>query len=280
MSESERPTIAAVTPTVCALMGITPPLGSEAAPLAEPLASARRVLGGRAVARCLIYCPDALGRVAVQRYTSAFDRVRERAPLSVDLQSVLPTVTPVCFATMFTGASPATHGIRKYEKPVLTSPTLFDALTASGRQVAIVAVAGSSVDTIFRGRPIQYHSETYDAEVSQRALSLLRADGPEVIVVYHQEYDDVMHRTEPNASAAVEALDRHVASFEMLADAVDAAWSRFARAVLFAPDHGVHLDPTTGHGTHGSDQPEDLEVVHFYRFAASQRSRGSTRNTR
>src|SRR5215472_5856211 len=173
MSETEQPTIAAVTPTVCALMGVAPPAGCEASALAGPLAAARRALDGRPVARCLVYCPDALGRVAVRRYPAAFARVREMAPLSVDLQSALPTVTPVCFATMFTGTGPATHGIRRYEKPVVARQTLFDALAAAGRRVAIVAVAGSSVDTIFRGRPIEYHSEAYDAEVSERALGLL-----------------------------------------------------------------------------------------------------------
>ena len=264
------PTIAALTPTVCALMGVTPVEGCEESVLPGPLDAAKRALAGRVVERCLIYCPDALGVVAVRRYPAAFARVREIAPLSVELQSVLPTVTPVCFASMFSGMSPATHGIRKYEKPALPGITLFDALAAGGHRVAIVSVAGSSIDTIFRGRPVEYHSEPYDAEVSERAVSLLRADGPEVVVVYHQEYDDVMHRTDPDSQEAVEALYRHVASFERLTDAVERAWSGFDRAVLFAPDHGVHLDPATGHGTHGSDRPEDLEVAHFYRFAAGR----------
>ena len=114
--------------------------------------------------RCLIYSPDALGVVAVRRCPPAFARVREIAPLSVELQSVLPTVTPVCFASMFTGMSPATHGIRKYEKPALPSITLFEALAACGHRVAIVSVPGSSIDTFFRGRPVEYHSEPYDAE--------------------------------------------------------------------------------------------------------------------
>lgn len=262
------PTIAATTPTVCALMGVGPPSRCEEPALGEPLEAARRALDGRPVERCLVYCPDALGRVAVRTYPDAFARVRALAPLSVDLRSVLPTVTPVCFASMFTGASPATHGIRRYEKPPLPAITLFDALVAGGRRVAIVPVAGSSIDTIFRGRPVEYHTEPYDPEVTDRALRVLRAEGPEVVVVYHQEYDDVMHRTEPNAPEAVEALHRHVAGFERLADAAERAWSGFDRAVLFAPDHGVHLNPETGHGTHGSDLPEDLEVTHFYRFAA------------
>jgi hypothetical protein len=265
------PSIATVTPTVCALLGVPPPRSCEASALPEALDGARQALQNLPAARCLIYCPDALGRVVVERHPDALARVVALAPLRVGLQSVLPSVTPVCFSTMFTGASPAIHGTRRYEKLPLPDITLFDALAGAGRQATIVAVAGSSIDTIFRQRPVTHFSEPYDAEVSERAIGLLGPDGPEVMVVYHQEYDDVMHRTEPEAPEAVAALQRHVASFERLVAAVDAAWSSFDRAVIFAPDHGVHLDSATGHGTHGSDLPEDLEVVHFYRFArASQ----------
>jgi Type I phosphodiesterase / nucleotide pyrophosphatase len=252
-------------------MGVDPPPRCEEPALAAPLEAARHALDGRPVERCLIYCPDALGRVAIRTYPEAFARVRALAPLSVDLRSVLPTVTPVCFASMFTGAGPATHGIRRYEKPALPAITLFDALAAAGRRVAVVPVAGSSIDTIFRGRPVEYHTEPYDAEVGDRAVTVLQADGPEVVVVYNQEYDDVVHRTGPDAPEAVDALHRHVASFERLTDAAERAWSGFDRAVVFEPDHGIHLDLATGHGTHGTDLPEDLEVTHFYRFATARR---------
>ncbi len=258
---AEAPSIASLTPTLCALVAVPPPSTCQALPLAA--------LANRRVERCLIYCPDAIGKVAVRQFTEDFERVREFAPIAIELQSALPTSTPVCFATMFTGTRPETHGIRKYEKPVVRQPTLFDALAAAGRRVAIVAVAGSSVDTIFRDRAIEYWSETYDAEVTERARELLIPDGPDVIVVYHQEYDDVMHATEPYSDEAIAALHRHIDSFVSLVRASDEAWSMLDRAVVFAPDHGVHLDNETRHGTHGSDLPDDIEVVHFYGFGGA-----------
>ena len=259
---ADQPSIASVTPTLCALLGVPVPSTCQARPLAE--------LAGRRVQRCLVYCPDAIGKVAVQRLANDFQRVRECAPFAIELRSPLPPVTPVCFATMFTGSGPDTHGIRKYEKPVVRQPTLFDALAAAGRRVAIVAVADSSVDTIFRERPIDYWSEPYDADVTTKTNELLSSDGADVIVVYHQEYDDVMHKTAPYSDSAVAALRRHVSSFVLLVEAANEAWSAHDRAVVFAPDHGVHLDGETGHGTHGSDLPDDVEVVHFYGFAAAR----------
>ena len=35
--------------------------------------------------------------------------------------------------------------------------------------------------------------------------------------------------------------------------------------MVFAPDHGAHVDPE-GRGDHGVDIPEDLEVFHYVMF--------------
>src|SRR5258706_14345046 len=67
------------------------------------------------------------------------------------------------------------HGIKRYERPVLSCDTIFDALARAGKKVAIVAVRDSSIDLIFRERPIDYFSPTYDAarryEAFKRKLS-------------------------------------------------------------------------------------------------------------
>jgi hypothetical protein len=48
---------------------------------------------------------------------------------------------------------------------------------------------------ILRGRAIDYFAEACDPEVTGRALQLLEDDRHDVIVAYHQEYDDEMHAT-------------------------------------------------------------------------------------
>ena len=45
--------------------------------------------------------------------------VTELTQLQVPLSSVMPSVTPVCFGTFYTGVQPEIHGIKKYEKPVI-----------------------------------------------------------------------------------------------------------------------------------------------------------------
>jgi hypothetical protein len=254
--------IAAVTATVCALLGVAPPALARHGPLQAVLEEAR-ARGVEPVERCLIYAPDALGDWLYRRHMEAFAPVEQRAPLALLLRSVYPPKTPVCFASMFTGALPEDHGIRQYERPVLRVDTLFDALLRAGKRVAIVAVQGSSMDMIFRERALDYFPEPYDREVEARALELLERDQHDLIVVYQQAYDDALHRTTPESGEALQALRGHVATFGRLAEAFDRHWAGYDRALFFTPDHGGHVDPATGRGTHGEASREDMWVRHF-----------------
>ena len=65
--------------------------------------------------------------------------------------------------------------------------------------MAIVAVADSSIDRIFRNRNIDYFSEIYDKQVTSRTIQLIKANVHDFIVAYHQEYDDALHRSTPES---------------------------------------------------------------------------------
>ena len=125
--------VASVTSTVCELFGIPRPADCVAPPFSEVAAFAAR----RTVTKALVFAADAIGAHMVRSYAEAFEPVARHAPTSVEACAVMPSVTPVCFASMFTGAPPDTHGIRKSERPTLTCDTLFDALSRAGRRVAI-----------------------------------------------------------------------------------------------------------------------------------------------
>ena len=257
-------TIASLTPTVCGLFQIPPPTLSAEPALDDIRQDARAVLGGTPIDRCLVYCPDALGEHLWSRYAAQAETIGAVCPQRVHLASMHPPKTPVCYASVFSGAPPEIHGIRHYERPVLAIDTLFDALIRAGRRAAIVAVKDSSIDVIFRGRALDYFSEEYDAQAQERALALLAANEHDLIVVYHQEYDDQLHRTEPFSAECLAAMRRHVASLQALAAAARTAWRARPHAIVVAPDHGAHLDPATGRGDHGLDIPEDMEVSHWY----------------
>jgi hypothetical protein len=225
-----------------------------------------RAAAGVQVTRSLVYAPDAVGEHLLRRHPGLLRRLRQVAPLAVPLLAPLPPVTPVCFATMLTGGDPDAHGITGYEKPVLRCDTLFDALLRARLRVAIVTVAGSSIDRMYRERDLEHHAEADDAAVTARTLEVLARDCHELVLVYHQAHDDALHRSHAEAPEALEALRAHVGDFERLVEAATRLWQHHPHAVVLAPDHGSHVDPESGQGTHGADLPEDREVLHLWGF--------------
>ena len=248
--------------TLAASMGISAPKAAgEAFPL---LGETLRQQGVSTAKRVLIYNPDAVGMWLFQKYTPWFAPVLRHTQLGVPLQTVMPSVTPVCFGTMYTGVEPAVHGIQKYEKHLLTQESLFDCLAAAGKKTALVAVADSSMAILFQERKgIDYYILPYDGEVTAKAEELIRQGDYEVVVVYNQEYDDVMHRTFPESEESLQALKNHIASFDRLCAAAEKSWETEDSLVVWATDHGIHTNEN-GHGTHGSDLEEDLNIMHFF----------------
>lgn len=219
--------------------------------------------GIESVEKTLIYNPDAVGLWLFQKYTPWFEPVLEHTQVGVPVCTVLPSYTPVCFGTMYTGVEPAVHGIQRYEKHVLSQESLFDKLAKSNKRTAVVAVQNSSMAIIFGGRNIDYYIMPYDGEVNDKAEELIREDKYDVVVVYNQEYDDVMHRTFPESAQSLEALKHHIAAFDRLCKACKSSWKGCDSLVCWATDHGIHTDEA-GHGNHGTDLEEDLNVMHFF----------------
>lgn len=248
-------------PTLCSLFGISAPRLAHSPAFhefADPIKNSER-----SISKALIFCPDAFGVHALQHLPELERRLNASSTHQVALESVFPPVTPVCFASLFTGAQPEAHGIRKYEKPRLACDTVFDAFIRAGQKVAIVAVAGSSVDAIFRGRSLDYFSMPYDPLVTMKALELIRSGEHDLIIAYHQEYDDLLHDTSPFSELGVQALRHHVDTWEFFIRSCEAHWKNNF-LVAFTPDHGAHTNSETGRGDHGELRPEDMDLRHFF----------------
>lgn len=259
-----------LTPTVCELMGIEEPAGCGGTAIASVIDQAFRVTGKeKKMEKILIFCPDAVGDIHRQRYPEKLARVEKLAGMRFKSTSVMASVTPVCFATIFSGASPEVHGIKKYEKPVLTVETLFDVLAAAGKNVAVISRNGCSIDKIFRGRNVDFFSFRTDAAIHKQTRKLLEDSDYDVIVSYYMDYDALSHKNGPYADVSVDALETGVKYFETLVADVDKYWANFDRTVIWAPDHGNHVIDETS-GGHGTNTPEDMVVNHFYRIRARQ----------
>ena len=119
-------------------------------------ALANKKLNGTECDRVIFYNPDAVALWLYQKYTEKFTNAILHSDVSVPMLSVMPSVTPVCFASMYTGVMPDVHGIKRYEKPVLTTETIFDSFINAGKKCAIVSTSGDSISKIFLERDMDY----------------------------------------------------------------------------------------------------------------------------
>lgn len=254
--------ITTVRETVQKLFGID--CAGSVNPVNKPLIDlAKAKLADKAADRAVLYNPDAVALWLYQKYTDKFTKAMLCSDIAVPMLSVMPSVTPVCFASMYSGVMPETHGIKKYEKPVLTVETIFDTLIKNGLKCAIVSTEGDSISKIFLEREMDYFIYDSIDEVNKKALELIDEDNYSLIVIYNGNYDSRMHKFSPESVEALAELDANIDFYSTLVEKIKAQWKHHNTIYGFLPDHGCHaIDGDCG--SHGLDMQEDMNVIHFY----------------
>ena len=223
------------------------------------------VFGGERADRIVMYNPDAVAQWISQKYPDYLAQTKQYTDQEIYLSTVMPSVTPVCFGTMYTGAQPHVHGIQKYEKPVITIDTIFDRLIAAGKRVALITYGGCSLGQIYLKRHMDYyHFDRGGIEaVNAKAMEVILRDEHDFIVIYNGNYDKIMHKSGPESASALAELRVNDHVFGMISNLIKAHWGHHNTLVGFAMDHGCH-EIDGGCGSHGLDMPEDLNITHFY----------------
>lgn len=258
--------IADLTPTYCELFGIKKPETCVATPIASVVDHAGHIMNGVGkTQKAVLFCADACGDVQKNYRPDVFERVKAVAGLQIKSTCVMPSVTPVCYGSIFTGTPPSVHGIQKYERPVLSVPTLFNSMADAGLNVAIVSYNWCSIDLIFRGRNVDYYSFRTDELAYQMTLQLIKDNKYDVIISYMTGYDAVAHRCGVDSEEAKAELGLAAERFENIAAAMDEYWKDYNRVLTFVPDHGQH-PVDARQGSHGENCPEDMLVSHYYRI--------------
>ncbi|MBQ7957182.1 MAG: alkaline phosphatase family protein [Clostridia bacterium] len=248
-----------VAGTVAEIMGI------ENSDTKNPvlLSLAEKKLGSEKADRAVLYNPDAVALWLYQKYTHLFADAVISSDIAMPVLSVMPSVTPVCFASMYTGVMPEIHGIQKYEKPVLTVNTIFDTFIKAGKKCAIVSTARDSISCIFLEREMDYFIYESVEEVNKKALELIDEDVYDLIVIYNGNYDGTMHKSGPESEESINALKHNIAFYKELTDKIKSGWKNHNVLYGFLPDHGCHeIDGDCG--SHGIDMEEDMNIIHFY----------------
>lgn len=263
---------------ICACL--TYALGVEApheaaAPNADLKAYIDSIFNGGKADRVFMYNPDAIPQWVYEKYPNLTERTREKADIEIPLCAVLPSFTPVCYATMYSGAQPEAHGIQGYVKPVLTIDTLFDALIRAGKKPAIVAYENMSVGIIFGGRDMDcFVCRDVDEAISV-GMELILKDEHDFIMLYNGNYDAQMHNYGPESIEALAELKVNDRLFSVIYDMISTHWKHHDTLLGFAMDHGSHkIDEANGYprydekdivGAHGFNLAEDLNIVHLYK---------------
>lgn len=254
--------------TVCA--ALTYALGVEApahaaAPNADLVAYIDKVFSGEKADRIFMYNPDAIAQWIYEKYETLCPEVRNDGEVEIPLCTVMPSVTPVCFGTMYTGAQPAVHGIQKYEKPVIKIDTIFDALIRAGKKPAIIASGPKcSMSNIYLERDMDYFICSSVDESLAVASELIIRDEHDLIVLYQGNYDAKMHKFGPEGIEALSELRANSHAFAQVSTLIRRHWGKHNTLVGFAMDHGCH-EIDGGCGSHGLDMEEDLNIVHLYK---------------
>ncbi len=254
--------------TVCGAlayaMGIEPP--EHAAAKNETLAAfVDEKLGGQKVDRVFMFNPDAVAQWVYLKYPQLFGKAEPCVGLHLPLCSVMPSVTPVNFGTMYTGAQPEVHGIQKYEKKLITIDSIFDALLRAGKKPVILASKNCSLAKIFNERQMDYFIFKDYKAINAKAAELIEKDEYDFYVVYNGNFDSRMHKTGPESENALEQIEKNCAAFAEFNELIKTHWKGHNTLVGFAMDHGCHAKKDGG-GTHGKDIPQDRNIQHFYQI--------------
>jgi len=260
--------------TICAslayAMGIEAPAHAAEAN-ADLNAFIDRAFGGEKADRVVMYNPDAIAQWIYEKYPRFVRETKAKADIEIPLASVMPSVTPVCFGTMYTGAQPAVHGIQAYEKPVITIDTLFDALLRAGKKVALITTGKCSLSRIYLGRDLDYfHFENKGLSAANAcAAEVILRDEHDFILLYNGNYDAAMHKFGPESHEALAELRANDSVFGMLCELIEKNWKHHNTLLGFAMDHGCHeIDGNCG--SHGLDMDEDINIVHSYKSFTRQ----------
>jgi len=207
-------------------------------------------------ARVAVLAPDALGwhPFRLWRHEMPYLDSLHRTH-SLVLRGVMPTITPVNFATMVTGAEQRVHGIQNFNG-TFACETLFEVVRRHGGQSLGVGQKGYTGSELL-GRHADYWGKAEsntDAEVAEIVLDLVRQHEPQFVIVQFGSTDDVFHKHGPSSPEVVPMLCE---TDERLRRVVAELLPR-GYAIIITADHGQH-EAHPG-GTHGTEMDEDALV--------------------
>jgi predicted AlkP superfamily pyrophosphatase or phosphodiesterase len=239
-----------IAPTVCKLLGIRPPAQSAGVVVDEIIND----MGHHDKVAVVVL--DAFGVATWKRYeelTPNFNLIAHQHLLHV--RSVMPSKTPVNFATITTGAPSEVHTIRDRSEP-LTVEAIFHVLSEASMKSAAVGRAVSTMG-ILLSRFADYKGvadSNTDEELVRLGIDIIREKSPEYIIFQILDVDDIGHKAgleDDEIRTAVSGVDKHLG--DLLPHLAEKGYG-----LMVLADHGAHQKD--GKATHDGTTEDDLVV--------------------
>lgn len=258
--------------TVSEIVGIQPPMQADQ-PVDWFTDILKKELDGTAK-RILIFSVDAVPLWLIRKYTDMFGLVYKNAPITLPFRSVIPTITPIDYAAMFSGALPEVNGVDRYLQPILSAElaqpllkadSLIAAVVRAGLKTAVVTCSNGCIASMLSQSKADFFiiDGDDDAAMFTCAQEKIESGKYDFVFLYQLGFDYAMHAEGPESIKALNVLETIIKRFDILCDSVRRNWDGNS-LVVFNCDHGAHCNADASHGNHGTDTSGDTDILHFF----------------
>jgi hypothetical protein len=183
--------------------------------------------------------------------TPFLDRLREEGTEYMNMETVYPARTVVCFSSMFTGTYPFEHGMKSNMvwKLGLRVESIFDSLRKVGKNGRMLGIAhlvdsfGKDVDTV----TAVMHKDLADRNIINKAKQIMKEKDPDLFVVQLIGTDQIGHSRGVLYEEYIEKIQEADTLLEEFVSELDRDGKMENTTLIVCADHG-QADGIGGHG--------------------------------
>ncbi|MEH7442395.1 alkaline phosphatase family protein [Bacillus sp. JJ1122] len=183
--------------------------------------------------------------------TPFLDGLKENGTEYLNMETVYPARTVVCFSSMFTGTYPFEHGITSNMvwRLGIKTESIFDSLRKVGKRGRLLGIAhlvdsmGSDVETV----TAVMHKDKADPHMLARARKIMKEQDPDLFIVQMIGTDQVGHSRGVLYDDYIEKIEEADALIKDFVEWLDQEGKMENTTLVICADHG-QADGIGGHG--------------------------------
>ncbi|WP_226673679.1 alkaline phosphatase family protein [Rossellomorea aquimaris] len=183
--------------------------------------------------------------------TPFLDGLMEKGTEYLNMETVYPARTVVCFSSMFTGTYPKEHGMKSNMvwKLGIKVESIFDSLRKVGKKGKMLGIAhlvdsfGSDVDTV----TAVMHKDKADRNIINKAKKIMEEEDPDLFIVQLIGTDQIGHSRGVLYNEYIEKIEEADRLIQEYVEWLEAEGKMENTTLMICADHG-QADGIGGHG--------------------------------